>query len=69
MYRQQLLQGTSPKLRAGFICRNDPQKALFNDCSKAFGPFHIWVTQAKIDFRNENLVFLSEITRPRLVEP
>ena len=33
--------------------QNDPYLALFNNCSKGLGPLHIYVRQAKIDFRDE----------------
>ena len=47
--RQQLLQTTSPpKLLAGSLY--DPPLKLFN----GFGSKHIWVTQAKMYFQDEN---------------
>ena len=51
VYRQQLLQRTSPKLLAGFL----PNLTGMILYGPLYGFDHIWVTQAKIDFRDENI--------------
>ena len=47
--------------------RNGHEMALFDSCSNGFSPLHIKVTQAKIDFRDEN--FKNLHLKPEGLEP